>query len=185
MVTIKYLAAFAALAPVVFTHPLADSANIVARSDSATIFPRRGTTGSCKTRPSPGFLADVAAFSNLEKTNDNSTKFNIMSAEQVKNVLSTKGTTAVINTAIDSVGNIVTREILERSTETEEEEPSRIQARAAAVVTIPTYFHNVYKDATLDGGYIPKARLASQINVMNKLYSGTGYQFKLINYYYV
>jgi len=184
MVTIKYLAAFAALAPVVLTHPMADAATIVPRLNSATIFARKGTSGACKTRPSPSFLADVAAFSNLEKTHDNSTKFNIMTADEVKNKILNKGSVSVLSTAIDAVGNIVSREIEERSTETEEEEPSRIEARASAV-TINTYFHNVYKDATLDGGYIPKARLASQINVMNQIYAKYGFQFKLVNYYYI
>jgi len=48
---------------------------------------------------------------------------------------------------------------------------------AAAVVTVPVYFHVVAINTTPSGGYLTAAQLSAQISYMNNAFSSTGYQF--------
>lgn len=65
MVSFKLMTAIAALSPTILAHPAAD---ISERAENRYL---------CKSEPSPEFLADAAAFANLEATYDNSSRLNI------------------------------------------------------------------------------------------------------------
>jgi len=50
-----------------------------------------------------------------------------------------------------------------------------------AAATIPVYWHVIYANTSLSGGYIPDSQIASQISVINNAYSSTGLSFSLIS----
>ena len=52
-------------------------------------------------------------------------------------------------------------------------------ASAFAPVTIPVRFNVVYKAVGQGGGYLSDARIAKQIQVLNKAFAGTGFSFVL------
>ncbi|RPB13711.1 extracellular metalloprotease [Morchella conica CCBAS932] len=51
---------------------------------------------------------------------------------------------------------------------------------AAAVVTIPTYFHVLRSGTSVSQGNIPDSALQEQLNVLNEDYASTGFQFNLL-----
>jgi len=48
-----------------------------------------------------------------------------------------------------------------------------------ATATLDVYFHIVYANETLDGGYIPDQQVKDQVDVMNQDYNSTGLQWNL------
>jgi len=50
-----------------------------------------------------------------------------------------------------------------------------------ATATIDVYFHVVYANETLDGGYVPDSQIQDQVSVLNKDYNITGISFNLVN----
>jgi hypothetical protein len=47
--------------------------------------------------------------------------------------------------------------------------------------TIPVYFHVIYANKNVSGGYIPDSQIQAQIDVLNQDYSKTGLSFELVN----
>jgi len=50
-----------------------------------------------------------------------------------------------------------------------------------ATATLEVYFHVVYANETLDGGYVPDEQIIDQVRVLNEDYNKTGISFKLQN----
>lgn len=50
-----------------------------------------------------------------------------------------------------------------------------------ATATIDVYFHVIYANDTLDGGYIPDSQVLDQVRVLNEDYNSTGISFNLVN----
>jgi len=48
-----------------------------------------------------------------------------------------------------------------------------------ATTTLDLYFHVVYANQTVEGGYVPDERIHDQVDVMNRDYSSTGVQWNL------
>ena len=51
--------------------------------------------------------------------------------------------------------------------------------KLALAATIPVYWHVIYKDTTVSGGYIPDSQITNSINVINAAYASTGLSFAL------
>lgn len=58
--------------------------------------------------------------------------------------------------------------------------PALVHAKTAAE-PINVYFHVIYANETLEGGYVPDSQLQAQVDTLNKAYSATPLTFKLAN----
>jgi len=47
--------------------------------------------------------------------------------------------------------------------------------------TVDVYFHVVFANQTLDGGYVPDEQIQAQVQVLNEDYNSTGISFNLVN----
>jgi len=50
-----------------------------------------------------------------------------------------------------------------------------------STATIDVYFHVVFANQTLDGGYVPDSQIEAQVRVLNEDYNTTGISFNLVN----
>lgn len=50
-----------------------------------------------------------------------------------------------------------------------------------ATVTLDVYFHVVYANETLEGGYVPDSQIEAQVRVLNEDYNITGVSWNLVN----
>jgi hypothetical protein len=56
---------------------------------------------------------------------------------------------------------------------------SRNSSTARAAPVIPVYYHIIYANTTLTGGYVPDSQVTAQMSVLNSAFSGTGLSYTL------
>jgi len=50
-----------------------------------------------------------------------------------------------------------------------------------ATATVDVYFHVIYANETIQGGYVPDSQIEAQVKVLNKDYNSTGVSWNLVN----
>lgn len=53
------------------------------------------------------------------------------------------------------------------------------------LLNVPTVWHVIQKNDTLEGGHLPEQQITDQITVLNDAFSGSALKFNLLNFTYI